>query len=131
MNNSNFNVSKHFKFNEFACKDGTIVPPHFMPNVFKIATQLEIIRMHLGQPIIINSAYRTKEYNKKVGGAVASQHLTASAVDIAVKGHDPHYVFTTIRSLMRSGVIMGGCVILYKNFVHYDIRGGFLFIDKR
>lgn len=131
MINSNFNVSKHFKINEFMCKDGTKVPTALMPNVFKIATQLEIIRMHLGQPIIINSAYRTKEYNKKVGGAVASQHLTASAVDIAVKGHDPHYVFTTIRSLMRSGVILGGCVILYKNFVHYDIRGGFLFIDKR
>lgn len=131
MINSNFNVSKHFKINEFMCKDGTKVPTALMPNVFKIATQLEIIRMHLGQPIIINSAYRTKEYNKKVGGAVASQHLTASAVDIVVKGLDPHYVFTTIRSLMRSGVIMGGCIILYKNFVHYDIRGGFLCLDKR
>lgn len=131
MENSNFNVSKHFKIKEFYCKNGEMVPPMFLPNVFKIAAQLEIIRMHLGQPVVINSAYRTPEYNKKVGGAVASQHLTASAVDIVVKGHTPHYVFTTIRSLMRSGLIMGGCVILYKNFVHYDIRGGFLFLDKR
>lgn len=131
MENSNFNVTKHFKISEFACKNGASVPAHYLPNVFKIATQLEIIRTYLGQPIIINSAYRTKEYNKKVGGAVASQHLTASAVDIVVKGHTPHYVFTSIRSLMRQGMIIGGCVILYKNFVHYDIRGGFLFLDKR
>lgn len=131
MKTSNFNVSNHFSIKEFHCKNGEIVPPMFLPNVFKIAEQLEIIRKYLGQPIIINSAYRTKEYNKKVGGAPASQHLTASAVDIVVKGHTPHYVYTTIRSLMRTGAIAGGCVILYKNFVHYDIRGGFLFLDKR
>lgn len=131
MENSNYNITEHFKINEFACKNGESVPPHYLPNVRKIATQLEIIRTHLGMPIVINSAYRTKEYNKKVGGAVASQHLTASAVDIVVKGCTPHYVFTIIRSLMRCGAIAGGCIILYKNFVHYDIRGGFLCLDKR
>lgn len=131
MENSNYNITEHFKINEFACKNGESVPPHYLPNVYAIAKQLEIIRTHLGQPIVINSAYRTKEYNKKVGGAVASQHLTASAVDIAVKGLTPHYVFTIIRSLMRCGAIAGGCIILYKNFVHYDIRGGFLCLDKR
>lgn len=131
MENSNYNVSKNFKINEFACKDGSNVPEEYLPNVFKLAAQLEVIRAHLGQPIFINSAYRTKDYNKKVGGAVASQHLTASAVDIVVKGYTPQYVFTIIRSLMKSGVIAGGCVILYKTFVHYDIRGGFLFLDKR
>ena len=131
MKNLNYNVSKHFKINEFACKDGSNVPEQYLPNVFKLATQLEIIRAHLGAPIIINSGYRTKMYNKRVGGAVASQHLTASASDIVVMGFSPHFVFTTIRSLMRSGHIAGGCVILYKNFVHYDIRGGMLFLDKR
>lgn len=131
MENSNYNITVHFKINEFACKNGESVPPHYLPNVRAIAKQLEIIRTHLGMPIVINSAYRTKEYNKKVGGAVASQHLTASAVDISVKGCTPHYVFTIIRSLMRCGAIAGGCVILYKTFVHYDIRGGFLCLDKR
>lgn len=131
MENSNYNVTKHFKINEFKCKDGTAVPQKYLNNVFLIAAQLEIIRTHLGMPIVINSAYRTTQYNKKVGGAVASQHLTASAVDITVQGHPPHYVFTIIRSLMRCGAIAGGCIILYKNFVHYDIRGGFLCLDKR
>ena len=131
MKNLNYNVTEHFKINEFACRDGSNVPEKYLSNVFKIAKQLEIIRLSLGQPIVINSAYRTREYNTKVGGAFASQHLTASAVDIVVKGHTPHYVFTMIRSLMRCGAIAGGCIILYKNFVHYDIRGGFLCLDKR
>lgn len=131
MKNLNYNVTEHFKINEFACKDGTAVPEKYLSNVFKIAKQLEIIREYQGKPIIINSAYRTREYNTKVGGAFASQHLTASAVDIVIKGYSPQYVFTVIRSLMKSGVILGGCVILYKNFVHYDIRGGFLCLDKR
>ena len=131
MKNLNYNVTKSFKINEFACKDGSSVPEKYVPNVFKVAKQLEIIRTHLGQPIIINSAYRTESYNKKVGGAIRSQHLTASAVDIVVLGYSPQYVYTIIRSLMRAGAIAGGCVILYKTFVHYDIRGGFLFLDKR
>lgn len=131
MSNLNYNVTEHFKINEFACKDGTNVPEQYLHNVLIIAIQLEIIRTYFGMPIIINSAYRTKAYNKKVGGAVASQHLTASAVDIVIKGYSAHTVFSGIRFLMRDGRINGGCVILYKNFVHYDIRGGFLFLDKR
>lgn len=131
MKNLNYNITDHFKINEFSCKDGTSVPEKYLHNVFAIAKQLEIIRTSLGQPVIINSAYRTREYNTKVGGAFASQHLTASAVDIVVRGYTPQYVFTIIRSLMKSGVILGGCVILYRTFVHYDIRGGFLFLDKR
>lgn len=131
MKSLNYNITEHFKINEFACRDGSAVPGKYLSNVFKIATQLEIIRMQFNQPIVINSAYRTREYNTKVGGAFASQHLTASAVDIVVKGYTPQYVFTIIRSLMKSGMLMGGCVILYKTFVHYDIRGGFLFLDKR
>lgn len=131
MKNVNYNITENFKINEFACRDGSAVPGKYLSNVFNLAKQLEIIRLSLGQPIVINSAYRTREYNTKVGGAFASQHLTASAVDIVVKGYTPQYVFTIIRSLMKSGVILGGCVILYKTFVHYDIRGGFLFLDKR
>ncbi|WP_448826708.1 D-Ala-D-Ala carboxypeptidase family metallohydrolase [Capnocytophaga bilenii] len=61
-----------------------------MPNVKALAQQLEVLRAALGnKPIIITSGYRTPAHNKKVGGADNSQHLTASAADIVVKGVPP------------------------------------------
>jgi len=36
----------------------------------------------LGQPITVDSAFRSPEVNKKVGGAKTSQHLSGQAADI-------------------------------------------------
>lgn len=131
MKNLNYKVTEHFKINEFACKDGTSVPEKYLHNVFAIAIQLEVIRLALGQPVYISSAYRTISYNAKVGGALRSQHLTANAVDIQCKNISPQFVFKTIQKLMRNGDVVPGAIILYKTFVHYDMRGTFLFLDKR
>ena len=124
-------LTPHFHVGEFACKDGSAVPAHLLSNVRALAVNLEVIRAQLGAPIIINSGYRTPAYNKKVGGAPASQHLLANAVDIVVKGCSPFYVFKTIRDLIKSGAIESGAVILYNTFVHYDRRGSMLFLDYR
>lgn len=124
-------LTPHFHIGEFACKDGNAVPAHLLSNVRALSVNLEVIRAQLGAPIIINSGYRTPAYNKLVGGAVASQHLLANAVDIVVKGCSPFYVFKIIRDLMKSGTIESGAVILYNTFVHYDRRGTMLFLDYR
>ena len=39
-----------------------------------------------GEPIIINSGYRSPQLNRKIGGAPNSNHLTGCAVDIRVSG---------------------------------------------
>ena len=124
-------LTPHFHIGEFACKDGNAVPAHLLSNVRDLAVNLEVIRAQLGEPIYINSGYRTPDYNKLVGGAVASQHLLANAVDIVVKGFSPFYVFKVVRELMKSGAIESGAVILYNSFVHYDRRGSMLFLDYR
>lgn len=52
----------------------------------KLATSvLQPIRDAFGSPIIIDSGFRSKELNKKVGGAQRSDHLYGAAVDIHTK----------------------------------------------
>ena len=49
----------------------------------KLATSvLQPIRDAFGSSIIIDSGFRSKELNKKVGGAQRSDHLYGAAVDI-------------------------------------------------
>ena len=38
------------------------------------------------KPILINSGYRSPQFNKKIGGVPTSNHLTGCAVDIRVTG---------------------------------------------
>lgn len=117
-------ITKNFKSEEFKCKDGTEVPTPLLHNVKKLCEQLEIIRTNLeDRPIKITSGYRTNSYNNKVGGAKYSQHLQGKAADIQVANKTPQEVFTKIIELMNIGFIEQGGVILYKTFVHYDIRG--------
>lgn len=43
---------------------------------------LEPIREYIGEPVRINSGYRSVELNKKVGGSKTSQHCLGEAADI-------------------------------------------------
>lgn len=133
MNNSapNHQLTQNFSIREFMCKDGTHVPEHLLFNVRQLATNLQVLRSWLASPIFINSGYRTPAYNKKVGGAVGSQHLLANAADIHSKEYSPFYIYTLMRRLMKAGKIEAGCIILYKTFVHYDRRGSMMFLDYR
>lgn len=124
-------ITPHFKFAEFGCKDGTAVPTHLWYNMRMMAGNLEALRGSLASPIVINSAFRTSVYNKKVGGAAASQHLSCNAVDITVKGYLSLTVFHRIIKLMEAGIMEKGAVILYDSFVHYDRRGHIVKIDNR
>ena len=54
-------------------------------NLSRVCYQLEQIRTLLNKPIIINSAFRTREINKAVGGVYNSRHLTGCAADISLK----------------------------------------------
>lgn len=43
---------------------------------------LDPAREALGQPIKVNSGYRSSEHNKEIGGATNSQHCKGEAADI-------------------------------------------------
>lgn len=51
--------------------------------------KLQALRTRLAAPMIINSAYRSPEHNRKVGGAKNSQHLLGIAFDVSMANHDP------------------------------------------
>jgi uncharacterized protein YcbK (DUF882 family) len=117
------NLTPNFSLKEFECKDGTPVPQKYIENIKELAKNLQVLRDEIGLPISINSAYRHPKYNKSIGGAKFSQHLTASASDIVVRDLTPKKVAKTILKLIKSGKMKEGGVGLYNGFVHYDIRG--------
>lgn len=116
-------LTKNFSKSEFDSKDGAEMPHEILLNVIKLAHSLQKLRDELDAPITINSGYRSPSHNKKVGGAVASRHLTGRAADIDVKGFTSEYVARTIEQLILSGDMIQGGIGIYDTFVHYDIRG--------
>lgn len=113
-------LTRNFDLEEFRCKDGTI---DHEDNLNILAVQLQYLRDYLGVPIIINSAYRSKEYNKKIGGAENSFHMKGMASDIRTKDHTPLQIHSVIELLISEGKMIQGGLGLYNTFVHYDIRG--------
>lgn len=116
-------LTKNFNLSEFKCKDGTAVPYYLQNTVKELAENLQVLRDHVGKPITINSAYRTASHNRKIGGAINSQHLIGKAADIVIPGMTSSQVYAAITALIRAGKMKQGGIGYYRNFVHYDIRG--------
>ncbi|RZL19750.1 MAG: DUF882 domain-containing protein [Pedobacter sp.] len=117
-------LTKNFSSGEFDCKDGTPVPEIFLSNLKELANNLQVLRDFLKKPITITgSGYRTPSHNKNVGGAPKSQHLTASAADINATDMTPKELGSVIDKLIANGSMKEGGLGIYKQFVHYDIRG--------
>ena len=74
---------RYFTDKEFRCRCCGELPEEFQGNIRAlVANVLDPAREKLGQPITVNSGYRCKEHNVKVGGAVGSQHMRGEAADI-------------------------------------------------
>lgn len=114
INAGEYQISEHFKANEFRCKDGS----DEILICKELLEILEEVRNHFNAPVIINSGYRTPEWNTKVGGAKCSYHMKGMAADIVVKGHTPKEVAKIASEIMKNH----GGVIRYTNFVHVDVR---------
>lgn len=116
-------LTENFSLEEFACKDGTAVPEQLLPNVQLLTKNLQVLRDYLGEPIHVNSGYRTETYNASVGGKKMSQHLQAKASDITVKSKTPRQLAAIIEKLIAQGKMKQGGLGIYPGFVHYDVRG--------
>lgn len=78
--------------------------------------RLQALRDLLGKPIIVLSAYRSPEHNRRVGGAKASQHLAARAFDVSMANHDPAAFETAARAVGFTGF----GYYPKQNFMHID-----------
>ena len=94
--NSSARLSEHFTLGELTRSashpEVYNIPSHeAIENLRRVCQWLEVLRQRYNQtggeiPVVINSGYRSKQLNKKVGGAPNSNHLTGCAVDIRVNG---------------------------------------------
>ena len=94
-------LSPHFSLGEFT-KSGSHpevynIPSHeAIANLKRLCTWLEVLRLRAGNPIRINSGYRSPQLNKKIGGAANSNHLTGCAVDIRTSGYEQAICYAAI-----------------------------------
>lgn len=119
----NKQLTTNFDLSEFACKDGTPVPNDLIPNVELLAKNLQELRDHLGEPIHINSGYRSPAHNAKVGGKKNSYHMKAMAADITCKSKTPKQLAAIIEKLIAAKKMKQGGLGIYPGFLHYDVRG--------
>lgn len=104
---------RYFTQDEFASPD---IPNSglFMDNHLLI--MLDSARDKANIPFIINSGYRSKSHNIKVGGRDNSSHLKGLAVDIQTLGSRDRFII--LKSLIEVGFNRIG---IKGSFIHVDI----------
>lgn len=112
MLKNRFPIVEHFKSNEFDSPD--IIDSGVLMDIDFIL-QLNEARKVAGIPFIINSGYRSKSHNLKVGGTIDSSHLLGLAVDIKCTNSKDR--FTIIQALLSVGFNRIG---IREDFIHVD-----------
>jgi hypothetical protein len=66
-------------------------------NLVRLAGLLELVKVALGgKPVMVNSAFRSKQVNDAVGSKDTSQHRIGCAADIRVPGVTPDQVVKAV-----------------------------------
>ncbi len=123
-------TSKWFNPSEFDCHDGTPYPVAWMDRLQRLCDVLDVIRDAWGGPLRVVSGYRTPEWNQRIDGAKASQHVEGLAADIApmVKPEAMHLAVNDLHSrILRLGAdsripLLGGLGYYPAKWIHVDVR---------
>lgn len=110
--------------------------PSELANLTRLADLLEQVRALLGKPVLVNSAYRSKQVNDAVGSKDTSQHRIGCAADIRVPGMTPDQV---VRKIIASGIAFDQCIREFDAWTHLSVpntidtpaRRQALIIDKQ
>ena len=103
----------YFKTDEFKCSCcGVVIVSSWLIHL------LNKVREAYGKPMVVNSGYRCKKHNKKVGGKKNSAHLRGTAADIKCTNSAIRY--SIIKYAFEVGFKRIG---IYDKFIHLDVDG--------
>jgi uncharacterized protein YcbK (DUF882 family) len=120
--------SEHLSWAELACHDEGRTP---YPECWReeraipLAKAFERIRELCGFPILVNSGYRTFDYNWKIGGAAKSQHMEGRALDLSpvfFTEVNLRKILAAAKQSRTEGLITA--IGVYPTFIHMDTRPG-------
>jgi len=134
------NLTKNFTLEELTVTDHREFKnepnPAETANLVRIANLLEQVKSVLGGvPIMVNSAFRSKQVNDAVGSKDTSQHRLGCAADIRVPGMTPDKV---VKSIMAAKLPYDQLIREFDRWTHISVtnqegtkpRGQVLIIDK-
>ena len=88
-------------------------------NLKRLAEFLELVKTALGgKPVMINSAFRSKQVNDSVGSKDTSQHRVGCAADIRVPNMTPDEV---VKTLIKSGLPYDQIIREFDSWCHVSI----------
>jgi zinc D-Ala-D-Ala carboxypeptidase len=135
------NLTPHFTVDELTTTDhrefDNTPNEAEMANLRRLAQFLEQVKEVLGgKPIMVNSAFRSKQVNDAVGSKDTSQHRLGCAADIRVPGMTPDEV---VRAIIKSGIGYDQVIREFDRWTHVSIpnlstgtpRKQALIIDKQ
>lgn len=95
---------------------------YLLPNIQKLANQLQVLRNVLDTPIHINIGFRPLWWELQQGRNGNSQHVHGKAADFRVEGMKPNQIYSIMEFLIDNGHILQGGLGLYSSWIHYDTR---------
>jgi uncharacterized protein YcbK (DUF882 family) len=88
-------------------------------NLQRLAAFLEQVKTALGgKPIMVNSAFRSKQVNDAVGSKDTSQHRIGCAADIRVPGMTPDEV---VKAVIASGIGYDQVIREFDRWTHISV----------
>jgi hypothetical protein len=124
----NGKISAHFRYQEFACHDGTPIPIRAVPGIQAHTRRyLEPLRAKFG-PCHVLSGYRHERYNISIGGAKDSQHdwdkhPQGTATDLTfARGTPSDWAREAMRIRNATGGTGGVGLYTHQGFLHLDSR---------
>lgn len=134
------NLTKHFTLEELTTTDhrefDNTPNETERANLVRLAGLLELVKVALGgKPIMVNSAFRSKQVNDAVGSKDTSQHRVGCAADIRVPGVTPDQV---VKAVIAAKLPFDQLIREFDRWTHISIpndpkgkaRGQTLIIDK-